>query len=86
MVDKEKEYEYLLIQRKVLNDLLNKIRKQIKNLEDHGHRDWWHSAMCHNFNECGDNCFDGCDMPKEIWDDVVKQTYNNFLKDMKKYG
>lgn len=65
----EEEYYQMLVEKREISEKLENIKNKI---EKFNYREWWHSTMCHNFEECGDECHD-CDMPEEMWKDVRKE-------------
>jgi len=72
----EEKFQKLKKKKKLFEDQIKLRTKALKQIEfEIDHFDvysWWHSTMCHNWDECGDECGD-CDMPDEMWDNRKRE-------------
>lgn len=73
----EEYFIRLLMKRRSLKKSIEDLNTQLKNTEremDHfDYMHWWNPLdMCCNSKECGDDCENGCDMPKLMWEDRKK--------------
>ncbi|WP_371801751.1 hypothetical protein [Candidatus Lokiarchaeum ossiferum] len=75
-LDAESKFKQLLTLKKETQRKIDENVEEIKiltqKIEHFDIVDWWSCWDCHNAEECGEECFSGCDLPREMWDDRRK--------------